>query len=895
MKRLFFSFFVFLLCAINFVSYGQTTSTFDFNTVGDLTRYFNQGGTTTNVTESATGGINNSRRISVTETSTNEVFVTKQGYVNGGVGSVYEFTTYFKSVWNSGYGGVGFTTDANATHSNYAYPTNSIGISVHGGGYIFNSGNTISSGSWSSSISDLLNSGSPDDWYKVVFTVTQGASNVFDLVVKVYPANSDGSLIRSTPDATQTAQFTNATMASAPVIYSYFAFGGSRIQSFDNYSINLEGSTIVEAGFPIVTGSATLAGTTITMNGNVTSDRGSAVTERGFVYSATNAEPTVSDTKVAVGTGTGTFTSNLTSVSGNYYIRSYATNSAGTSYSSLSSFISSKTFLENTVNTTPQLLFPSNEYSYTTATTNFLSKYIDVNYNSGGSTQDVLYIEEEGTGTGELNILRGSTNSVRIGSTAIGTFASSLGGSGVNGESLRITWNSNATLAYIKKVINSLTYQNNSNTPSATRVIRLFIEDGSNDITKLLTVNVTAENDIHVIGSTVTEVADITTPGDPVDFMFGRSPGSEQVQNAIDNNTNTKYLNFSGVNTGFTVTPSIGSTKVNQLKFTTANDESGRDPLKFNLYGSNDDGVTYTPIALGVATNLTTTRFTEASSPVFVNDKGFSKYKLTFPQLRSSGSIMQIGEVEFLGIPFQQVVFAMGASPQSVHPNLPIFDAENDQIASARVTINSGLDANDVLSWTSISGISGVYDSSTGTLDFSGTASIADYRTLLRSVKFTTTSNSNGKERDVIYRVTDTNGNNSGTTSSVVIVTFQPQLTGLDSYGSTIVSTATPITYSGVVSKTIGLNDNDPEDNPLDFIVTSLGSNGTLVLNGSAVSVGTIITSGDTLTWTPSSTGTNVKVLGLKAFDGDLSSSTEVNLNMDVVAPSPPVISSFSP
>jgi gliding motility-associated-like protein len=391
MKRLLFSFFVLLSCAINYVGYGQTTSTFDFNTVGDLTRYFNQGGSTTNVTESATGGINNSRRISVTQTNTNEVFVTKQGYVNGGVGSVYEFTTYFKSVWNSGYGGVGFTTDANATYSNYAYPTNSIGISVHGGGYIFNSGDLTSSGSWTSSISDLLNSGSPDDWYKVVFTVTQGASNVFDLVVKVYSANSDGTLIRSAPDATQTASFTNATMASAPVIYSYFAFGGSRIQSFDNYSINLEGSTIVEAGFPIVTGSAVKSGSSINLSGNVTSDRGSTVTERGFVYSSSNNEPTITDSKVVVGSGTGAYTSTLVNNGQTYHIRAYATNAQGTSYGSVSSIVP------------PTLTKPANEILVNNTINNPLGDFIL----SGFEANDVIEVA-----VGLENYTMGSTFTV---------------------------------------------------------------------------------------------------------------------------------------------------------------------------------------------------------------------------------------------------------------------------------------------------------------------------------------------------------------------------------------------------------------------------------------------------------------------------------------------------
>ena len=147
----------------------QSSATFDFNTANQLTNEFNQGGAASNITQSANTGIGNTGAINITSAYTNEVFVTKQGYSNGGTGSVYTFTTYFKSVWNNGYGGIGFTTDANATHQSYAYASNSIGISVHGGGYVFNSGTTIDADSWDAPIFDLLNSGSPDDWYKVVF------------------------------------------------------------------------------------------------------------------------------------------------------------------------------------------------------------------------------------------------------------------------------------------------------------------------------------------------------------------------------------------------------------------------------------------------------------------------------------------------------------------------------------------------------------------------------------------------------------------------------------------------------------------------------------------------------------------------------------------------------
>lgn len=72
------------------------------------------------------------------------------------------------------------------------------------------------------------------------------------------------------------------------------------------------------------------------ITGNVTDWGGADVTDRGIVYSTT-ANPTLENaTKIATGTGLGQFSSYAYGVSAStlYYVRTYATNSAGTSYGS---------------------------------------------------------------------------------------------------------------------------------------------------------------------------------------------------------------------------------------------------------------------------------------------------------------------------------------------------------------------------------------------------------------------------------------------------------------------------------------------------------------------------------------------------------------------------------
>ena len=90
--------------------------------------------------------------------------------------------------------------------------------------------------------------------------------------------------------------------------------------------------------------------TTATSGGNVTSDGGANVTARGVCWS-TSQNPTISNSHTTDGSGTGSFTSNITGLTANttYYVRAYATNEKGTSYGEQKSFTTLEEDLENQV------------------------------------------------------------------------------------------------------------------------------------------------------------------------------------------------------------------------------------------------------------------------------------------------------------------------------------------------------------------------------------------------------------------------------------------------------------------------------------------------------------------------------------------------------------------
>jgi uncharacterized protein (TIGR02145 family) len=78
-----------------------------------------------------------------------------------------------------------------------------------------------------------------------------------------------------------------------------------------------------------------------TGGGEITSDGGSEITERGICWSSAQ-NPLITDDKTSDGNGTGSFTSAITGLEPvvTYYVRAYATNSTGTGYGNQVTFTS---------------------------------------------------------------------------------------------------------------------------------------------------------------------------------------------------------------------------------------------------------------------------------------------------------------------------------------------------------------------------------------------------------------------------------------------------------------------------------------------------------------------------------------------------------------------------
>ena len=235
---------------------------------------------------------------------------------------------------NDGTGTVTFTSNITALNPNTlyyvrAYATNKAGIS-YGNEILFSTLiPTMPTLSSTSAISNITQTTATSGG-----TITDDGGSAITMRGVCWSTSTNPTISNSkTTDGTGTGSFTsNLTGLTAGVTYYVRA-----------YAMNLYGTAYgnvvqfntIALGLPILTTTA-ISGTNTTSRsggGNITSDGGATITAKGVCWS-TSSNPTISNTKTSDGSGTGSFTSNLTGLTSaiKYYVRAYATNSVGTAY-----------------------------------------------------------------------------------------------------------------------------------------------------------------------------------------------------------------------------------------------------------------------------------------------------------------------------------------------------------------------------------------------------------------------------------------------------------------------------------------------------------------------------------------------------------------------------------
>lgn len=127
-----------------------------------------------------------------------------------------------------------------------------------------------------------------------------------------------------------------------------------------------------------------------------------------------------------------------------------------------------------------------------TDSVDFNGGQIHASYSNGGGTEDQLGIRT--AGLVEFDGALVSYDTVVVGNVSQTT-------NGVDGKDLIIALNSSATAEIVGAVLETLTYQNSSETPTDNRTVSIVITDGDNGISDTLTtlISVTAENDAPIL------------------------------------------------------------------------------------------------------------------------------------------------------------------------------------------------------------------------------------------------------------------------------------------------------------------------------------------------------------------------------------------------------------
>jgi hypothetical protein len=384
---------------------------------------------------------------------------------------------------------------------------------------------------------------------------------------------------------------------------------------------------------------------------------------------------------------------------------------------------------------------------------------------------DRLSIHNGGTGAGQI---RPEGGNVQFGGVTFATF------SGGDGSDLVITFTTtSASPAAVSALLNALRFDNPSNNdPTADdtdteRVFTVTFDDGANtkhvsssstSLTDTLTgtITVQAVNDAPVLAVnpaaasyteaaaptvvdnsfTLSDVDDVEITGGSVtissQFVAGDLLALTDLGNITSSyNAATGVLTLTGTDTLSNYQALLrGLTFAQSTTDPTVNGSRTTRTLTYSLTDANSDQV-------GAATGTTT--------------KNIHIIAVNNPPVVVAGAT---------------VGYTEQAPATVIDSGIDISDQDDTHLASATVSISSGLTLGDVLGFTAMHGITGSYDAGTGVLTLTGTATLAQYEEALQAVTFLSTSDHptmSASSRTISWVVTDANSDGVGAASSVPV------------------------------------------------------------------------------------------------------------------------------
>jgi cyclophilin family peptidyl-prolyl cis-trans isomerase len=472
--------------------------------------------------------------------------------------------------------------------------------------------------------------------------------------------------------------------------------------------------------------------------------------------------------------------------------------------------------------------------------------------------------------------LTGATVTISSGTLQLGDALNFTGQNSITGNYANgvLTLSGTATPAQYQAALQSITFSTTNTSSPVTRALTIVALDNS------ASSNSAAES-VKVIADPI-----VTASGTTNTFTLGGA--AVAVDSGVTASSNAPDL------TGATMTISSGTLQsADTLNFTNQNGITGSySDGKLTLSGSATPAhyqAALQSVTFSTTSNNTTTR---AIAIVAVDNTLAStstaesvKVAIAAPVVTPSGTVNTL---------------TIGGSSVAVDSGLTVSSFDTD-LTGATVTISSGtLQSADTLDFTTQNGITGSY--SDGKLTLSGSATVAQYQTALRSVTFDTNSN-NSVTRSLTIVALDNSLTSNSAAESVRVITA-PVVTpsgttntfiiggaavAVDS-GVTVSSNATDLTGATVTISSGTLQSGDTLNFTNQNGITGSYSDGKLTLSGSATPA-QYQTALQSVTFSATSTSTTTRAISVVAFDSTLTSNTaaesvKVEFTPPVVTPS---------
>ncbi|MEH1821952.1 MAG: cadherin-like domain-containing protein [Nostoc sp.] len=418
-----------------------------------------------------------------------------------------------------------------------------------------------------------------------------------------------------------------------------------------------------------------------------------------------------------------------------------------------------------------------------------------------------------------------------------------------------LTLTGSSSVANYQTALRSITYTNSSDNPSTTpRSISFIVNDGStNSTTVTRNINITAVNDAPIATATNSALAytenatTIIDSGITVSDVDSANLSSATVSITSGFASTQDILAFTGQN-GITgnynsstgVLTLTGSSSV-------ANYQAA---LRSITYTNSSDNPTTTPRTISFVVNDGTDNSTTVTRNINITAVNNA------PSATATNSALAYTENATIAI----------------DSGITVNDVDSANLASATVRISSGfISAQDTLAFTSQNGITGSYNSSTGVLTLTGSSSVANYQTALRSITYTNSSdNPTTTPRTVSFVVNDGSTNSTTVTRNINITAVNDAPIAVND--SITTNKNTPIIISAT---TLLSNDTDAENDVLNITGFTQPSQGSVIDN-----------SNGTYTYTPSQNYYGSDGFTYTISDGHGGTSTAtVNLTINQITP----------